>query len=212
MVRLFRSPDDSGSGGANANPGGEGEKNPANTEKSATVARDAYERVLSEKKKLQEQHDALKAESKKLTEAKLTEDQQWKALAEARAEELKAKDGEIQEWKGKYTGLDRDVTETRKLQSVLGKLPGKVDSAYWDLIPLDKVAVDPETGKVDEASLAKVVKEFETKHARLIDKPGSKLPNEAARGGQGPLTYETWLTLPIAEKKARYKEVFDNDK
>lgn len=193
-----------GTGGSDAASGGSGDNKDTDTvgQKPSTVTREAYENVLTEKKKLKERLDALDADSKKRQESELVEKQEFKKLHEASK-------AEAEEWKNKFSTLDKDVKEGRKLNAFLQKVPGKVSSEYWSLIDLEKVAMDPETGVVDESSLVKAVKAFEEKHSRLIDKPNSaKLPNDAAKSGAtGKLSYEEWKKLPLDDQKKRMKDV-----
>src|SRR3712207_2115309 len=110
-------------GGENGNEGQDNQKN----EKPSTVSRDAYEKAISDAKKAKERLSALEADAKKRGEEELKAKEDWKKLAELRA-------AEAEEWKGKFNGLNTSVAETRKLNAVLSKLPGKVASDYWNLL------------------------------------------------------------------------------
>lgn len=187
--------DDQGGGAANDGSGGTGDNQDQNQGKPSTVSRDAYEKAVTEAKKAKEKLQTLEADAKKRQddEAKAKED--YKKLyesAKAEADEVKKQKSELE------TGLN----EGKKLQAFLGKLPGKVSKEYWGMIDLDKVGMDPETREIDESSLAKAVKEFEAKHARLIDKPNSgKLPNEAPAGGKQSHGFEAELKAAKNQKE-----------
>jgi small-conductance mechanosensitive channel len=190
--------DQKGAGGAADNLG-EGNQNDGqdnqNKEKPSTVTRDAYEKAVSEAKKAKERLAQLESDAKKRTEEELKAKEDYKKLWES----TKA---EADDWKTKYSGLNSSVQESRKLNAVLGKLPGKVASEYWGLVELDKIAADPETGRVDDASVARYVKEFEQKHARLIDKPqGGKLPGDAAKGAGKELGFEAELRATKTQRE-----------
>ena len=195
--------DSKDSGGVNDVPGGNDENPENKTEKPSTVTREAYERAITEAKKAREKLAQIEAEAKKRQEEELQAQQKYKELYETEK-------ANAETWKGKYTELDTDLSRMRKLNAFMGKLNGTVEREYWDKIDLEKISLDSDTGTIDEASVVRAVKEFETKHSRLIDRPTTtKLPNDAPKGGGTMLTYEEWLKLPYQEKVNRRKDVKD---
>lgn len=186
-------------GGSTESSGGtnESESQTTESEKPSTVARDAYEKVLTEAKEAKKRLQAFEADAKKREEAELEKNQEFKKLADSYKKEA-------DEWKGKFDGLNTNILESRKISAIQSKLGGKLSSEYWGLLDLEQVAHDPETGKVDEASVARYAKEFEKKHSRLIDKPSNaRLPNEAAGGASKDLGYEAEI------KAAKNQKEFD---
>lgn len=163
------------------------------TPKPESVAREAYERAVSEAK-------SAKAELKKLKDADLLKNNEYQKLYES--EKLAREEVEK-----KHSGLNQRITESKKLSALMAKLPGKVDQSYWDLIDLEKIAADPETGAIDDASVARYAKEFETKHARLIDRPNTARVPQGAPSSVKDIGYDEWLTLPLKEQKARMKDI-----
>ena len=110
------------------------------------VAYETYQRVLAEAKTAKEKLRTLEAAQQAQVESKMKEQNEWKALAEAK--ELEAKN--LSE---KLNGLESTITES--------------------------IAYNPETKRVDEESVKKVVAEFVKKHASLVEFKAGKMPNEA---------------------------------
>lgn len=191
-----------GSGGANDGSGGAGENKPNNSNDGKdTVAFETHQKLLKEKKALADKLAAFEADSKKREEAEALEKQEFKKLYES--EKAKA-----QELEGKYNALNANVTDTRKLHAFMKKVGGEIREDYWGLIDLTQIAMDPESGKIDDGSVARYAKEFEKKHEILIQRPnGGKLPNGAPLGGSTTLTHAEWLKLPLKEQLARMKDV-----
>lgn len=190
------------SGGVNDSSGGADENKPNNqTEAKDRVSYETYQKVLKEAKAAKDRLAALEGDAKKREEADLAEKQEFKKLYES----AKA---EAEEWKGKYSTLDTSVTDTRKLHAFMKKVGGEISEDYWGLIDLSQIAMDPDSGKIDDSSVARYAKDFEKKHSRLIERPqGSKLPNDAPKGGSTKLTYAEWLNLPLKEQKERINDV-----
>lgn len=184
-------------GGSNEGSGGTNEQETQTTEseKPSTVSRDAYEKAVTEAKKAKERAQALEAEAKKREEAELEKNQEFKKLAESYKKES-------DEWKGKFEGLNTNILESRKLHALQGKLSGKLPQEYWSLVDLEQIVHDPDTGKVDEASVARYAKEFEKKHSRLIDKQSAgRLPHEAAGGASKDIGFEAEIKAAKTQKE-----------
>lgn len=178
------------------------------------VSYDTHRKLLAEKKRVAEelsrtraQLDALNREKEEAERRKLEEQGEWKKLHESekkRAEELAAKLSERDE-------KDRNIL---KLGALLDKLPGKVEKPYMPLIydHLERVAIDPETGAVDEQSAAAIAREIEQNYPKIITRTrgGIPMPSEAPKTGSQSLGYDEWLKLPAAEMRKRYKDVRDS--
>lgn len=175
-----------------------------------SVKYENFQRVLGEKRKAAEENQALKAkiaefeaDEKRRKENELRKQNKYKELLELREKEANDAKSELQLYK-------QQRENAKKLDSVLKLIPGNVPSDYWMLIDTDKVLVDPESGEVDRSSADIVAKEFIERHSRLIDRPGNNAPpdNQAPQPhGSGKLTYEDWLKLSPADKKARAAEL-----
>ncbi len=196
-------------GGDNPASGGAPDPKPDNVTddapppKADAVSYETHRKLLAEKKKLQDERDALLAKTKERETDELKAKEDYKRLYEAEK-------AEKDEWKGKYSGLDSQLSESIKLRAVLDKIGGDVESQYWALMDLEAVAMDPETRQPNEASVLKAAQEFEKKHPRLVvARNQDKLPDGAPKGGSGKLSYNQWLALPYDEKLKRQKDVVD---
>lgn len=137
------------------------------------VAYETYQRVLAEAKTAKEKLRTLEAAQQAQVESKMKEQNEWKALAEAK--ELEAKN--LSE---KLNGLESTITESIKLNSFQKHLGGKIKSdEYYQFVDTNSIAYNPETKRVDEESVKKVVAEFVKKHASLVEFKVGKMPNEA---------------------------------
>jgi len=142
------------------------------------VSYDTYRRVLSEAKKLKEKLSALEEEKAKTHENKLREQNEWKALAEA-------KSAEAEKLKSLYTETQEQIVNGLKYQEFEKHLGGKLKSQdYATFVPFEKIVINPETRRVDEESVKSVVAEFVKTHPVLVEfNSGARMPNEAAKSG-----------------------------
>ena len=178
--------------------------------KNDTVAYSTYKKVLSQEKnlrvRLEESNSklaALEEEKNKAEEAKLSEQGEYKKLLE-----LERKKREESELKAKE--YENSIMNAHKLNAFKEKLPSKIaNPAYYDFVEIDKIVIDPETGLVNDSSVQEVVDSFVSNHAQLLESRTTGLPNDAAKGSPKKITIEEWKRLPLSERKARMKEVYD---
>jgi hypothetical protein len=138
------------------------------------VAYETYRSLLNEAKTAKEKVKVLEAAQKLQTESKMKEQNEWKALAEAK--ELEAKN-----LSDKLNGLESTITESIKLNAFQKHLGGKIKSdEYYQFVDTNSIAYNPETKRVDDESVKKVVAEFVKRHASLVEFKTGKMPNEAA--------------------------------
>lgn len=135
-----------------------------------SVAYDTYRKVLSEKKKRDEQLRELteklsefQSKEKQRTEEELRKKEDYKKMLELR-------EGELNEYKSKYEGLITQQRSVTKLTSFLDNLDGKVAKKYWDKIDLDQIVYDDETGEVDQMSVKKAIESFKAEYPEIIVK------------------------------------------
>lgn len=188
-------------------PGDEGNKN-----EQSTVSYETHRKLLSEKKKRDEELDALKkrlgefeSKEKERTEQELKQKEDFKSL-------LALRDKELQETKSRLTELTTQQVNALKLESFLSAIDGKIDRKYWGHIDLDKIKLNPDSGDVDEMSVTALVDQFKKEYPEIIKvgrAPG--LPPNSPQPSGGPLSYEQWLKLPLAEKKKRMAEVMSKE-
>ena len=198
-------PGASGDGGNNGSTNGQGNGNGSGD----SVSYSSYQKLLDEKKSLQNKFRETQAELDKRLQAeqdaenkRLEEQGEWKK----RAEQLEA---ERDEWKNKFGDLNSNVTESRKIVSVLEMFPGNVRKEYHHLIDTDEIFVDPDSGRVDESSIKKVAEKFSKAFPELIQRrDGPGIPDGEPQGGK-TLSVDEWRKLPPKEKRERYSEVKD---
>lgn len=142
------------------------------------VAYDTYRRVLSEAKKLKDQVKAYEDEKNKSHESKLKENNEWKALAEAKSAQAETLEKNFKE-------LNEQVVNGMKYQEFEKHLGGRLkDKDYATFIDFDRIVINPETKRVDDESVKTVVSEFVKKHSPLVEfNQGKRLPNEASKSG-----------------------------
>jgi len=170
-------------------------------EKKSTVSYDTHQKLLGEKKAIAAKLAAFEAEQKARDDKALREKEDFKTLAEKRAEELK-------EAHGKLAKLEERNANQVKLRAILDGAGGTIDRKYWDLLPKHMVEIDDTTGMPTEASVATAVKFVRTNYAEVITPKDAKIPTgAAAMGGSTQLTYDAWKALPDAEKAKRIKDV-----
>ena len=190
--------------GATSGAGGETNQEITQNTKAKTedtVAYESYVKVLEEAKAAKKKLKEFEEEKKLKLDEELKAKENWKALLEQREKEL----GEI---KDKYSGLQSGLQNAQKMQAVLKHISGEVPQQYWNLIELDKVVVNPETGEPDAMSVQNYAKEFESKYSLVVQKPNAnKLPNNAPNGTGAKISYDEWLKLPAKEMAAKLKDV-----
>lgn len=205
----YLSPDDNsggGSGGANDGSGGTGEKNQnknlddgsggtGDEGSKQTVAYETHQKLLRERKKDQELLRELQAKEKAREEEKLKEQGNFQTLLKQREEELKKEREEKQR-------LVQEREDGLRLNALLKHMSGTVERQYWALFDLDKVAIDPSSGKVDEATAQAAAKAFEAQYGKVVEKKSNaKLPQEAAQGGASGGGFETEIKAAKTQKE-----------
>jgi hypothetical protein len=142
------------------------------------VAYETYRRVLAEAKKYKDQNKLLEDEKNKNHESKLKENNEWKALAEA-------KTSQVDSLERAYKEQNEQIVNGMKYQEFEKHLGGKLkDKDYATFIDFDKIVINPETKRVDDESVKGVVSDFVKRHSHLVEfQNGKRMPNEAASSG-----------------------------
>jgi predicted RNase H-like nuclease (RuvC/YqgF family) len=190
----------SSSGGANTDPGGEGKNQQKNS-----VSYETYTKVLDEAKAAKAKLREFEENFNKTREEKLKADGDWKGLLETRESRIKELETELSKTSEKFSSLHDRITNSQKLAKVLSKVGGHVDEKYYGLIDISDVKTNPETGEIDDMSAAKVAESFRTTYSDVVKKgfnPASMGETKGA-GNQPAATipYEEWSRLPYNEKK-----------
>jgi hypothetical protein len=170
----------------------------ADVPKKDSVAYETYQKVLSEKKKTAERLAILEAEKadreKKDMEAK-GEYQKLIELEKKRADEAIAK----------VSAFEEQMTQGKKLRALLNALGGQVDDKFLGFLPIDQIALDPETKDVNLTSVASVADQIKKQYPEFIKNPNApRLPNMAPQGNEaGKISEAEWKKLS-AKEMAKY--------
>jgi hypothetical protein len=179
-------------------------------ESNDSVKYDTFQKLLRQKKTADEKTANLEKELNEIRmkeEAARQDDLVKQQKFEQLSTELREKLEKEREEKEHY---QKNLLDTHKLQAVLDKLPARPKkSEYLMFINLDKVQIDSENGLVAE-SVEEVANEFLQNHGELLQRTEKGLPSDAPQT-TSKLTFEKWQTLPIKERKARMKEVFNKE-
>lgn len=166
------------------------------SEKPETVvSREAFDRLLDEKKKAQKQLDELKAERKAAEEADLQrkgELQKLLDLQKAEAEDLKKK----------LADVDAREKDRKKFGAVVSAIGSNVEDKWLALISshIDEVVIDEATGKPDPLSVSKVADSLKKTWPEMLKATPVGMPN-GAPAGTGPTTISRaeWKKLSAKE-------------
>lgn len=182
-----------------------------------SVSYDTYKRVLEQRKKDQADKELLaarlaefEAEKSRIEEEKARQEGNWKSLVESRDLRLKQLEEERNQAMAKAAAHEETLSNAVKLNVFQNKLGGRLKkSEYLSFVDTTKIPVDPETGAVDDNAAEQYAREFAKNFRELVvfDDAG-KMPNGSPRPSQS-ISYEQWKSLPIKEKKAKYKDVFN---
>ena len=168
------------------------------------VAYATHQKLLSEKKKLQEERDSLKAAQDKAIQDALEAEGKKDELIEYHKKKAQDAADAAQTLERQITGFRQQETDNKKLSAFLKAVPGQVDSKYWGLVDLDKVTMNPETGEIEASSVQQLVDNFQKEHPILVTNPNKpKSPNEfpAGNSGNAAKSLDDWNKLPRHEQR-----------
>jgi hypothetical protein len=195
----------------NSNPGGNGAENSGGSgEKGGTVSYETYVKSVDAEKSLRKQLAEATARLSKFDEDVKNAEEQKKIAADQHLEVIAGLKKDLEAATAKNGELNNQISDFRKTSLVMSAFAQKglqVDSKYAHLIDLESIDFDAE-GKPVMASVMKVVDAFQKDHPVLAQpKKGGMPGGQTAANGSGPLTKEQWAKLPLAEQKARWKDV-----
>ena len=185
-------------GGDETNAGSEGSKQ--NTDSNSDVVPySSHVKVIDEakaaKRKAQELQARLaeyEAKAKEIEESKLLEEKNYTELITKYKSDNERLMNEVQSHL-------KDKEDFRKMNAALGLLQDKgiqLETKYLDLLPIDQIQIDQESGQIDGNSLSSVVEKFQKEHPRLVIPRTKLLPNEASgNSGASKMTVEQWKKL-----------------
>lgn len=182
--------------GQEPNASGDGKPDNQEPQKPNTVSYDTHRRLLDEKKKVQKERDDLAAREAERERKELEQKGEWQKINEiekARADKAEAEASE----------LKNQITGAKKLNAVLGALDSSIDKKYYHLLDIDKIAVDPESGEINQTSVAKLAEQFRQEYPEIIKpKNGARLPNQAPAGSSAETISESEWKRLLKEKPA----------
>lgn len=150
---------------------------------------ESYQRLLSQRKKDREKLEKYQSELNELKSWKQSLEEQ-EATKKGEYEKILANyKEENSKLKNELTEYQKSLVDGMKLQAFLDKLPGSLDSQdYYQFANLEEIAIDPESGAVDQQTLQSAVDNFVKKHSRLLTpKNNRSLPGHDR---VGPLSYK----------------------
>lgn len=147
------------------------------------VPLDAHDRLLSEKKRVQAERDALakklaeiEAAGKAAEEDRMRENQQWKELAERKQAEL--------ERTNTLRQAEMDKLEQRLKKEAFVRVVGGLAKPHYDVhIPVEEIKTLPD-GSIDESHLKFLAEKFVKDNPELV-RTGTVLPTTKAPSQPG---------------------------
>lgn len=158
-------------------------------------------------------HNELLAETK-TAKAKLKEFQEKERLKEEEEAKkrgdyeklIKDRDEELLKLKGELTTHKTRMESASKLAAVLDAVDTDIERKWFDIIPLDQIILNPETGEIDQMSVTKTVENLKKTWPEMFKAKGKGLPVDAPNGNSaGTITREDWMKLSSKDMK-RWKD------
>lgn len=127
---------------------------------------------------------------------------------------VKTRDGEIQKLQGELSTYKSRMESASKLAAVLKTAGSDIDSKWFSIIDLSQVALNPETGEIDQMSVAKTVDALRKDWPEMFKKANTpNLPSNAPAGNMaGKISRADWMKLPAKEMAAyanRQEDILD---
>lgn len=169
-----------------------GPKPKGNGDLDALLAKNAE--LLAEKKKLQQQVDAIAADAKKRETAELAEKERYKELWEQTKTELDTTKQEL-------FGVKTQITDARKFSAFQKVLGQAIPEKFHALVDIDRIEVDESTGVPDEASVKAYATAWQEQYGDLFKKPPG-LPQDFPNGdGSKAPSIEAWREMAKTDPK-----------
>lgn len=134
-----------------------------------------------------------KQKEKEAEEVKNKESGNYKALVETREKEINDLQKKLEEYQARVNDSEENFNKVLKLSAFNESIGGKIKhKRFYDLVELDKIAIDPETKKVDEKSLKDYVKNFTSEFKDIIEFKDARLPERQA-GESSSYSYDDYV-------------------
>lgn len=187
--------------------------NSTNPNHDGTVSIDSHNKLLGEHKKGREKLNAANAQLEEFQKKERDREEAEQAKRGEHEKIILTHKERIAELESKEQAQKVREAEAKKFNAFFKSLDGQVDEKYWSLIDVSGINMDPDTGQIDDLSVANTVEKFKNEYSPIIQ--GAQipnLPNAAPSGSATPLSIHEWKKLPLAERKERMAEVFANHK
>lgn len=178
-------------------------------EQGDSVSIDTHRRLLAQRKKDQQRIQDANA---RLAEFEEMERQKQQTELEAKGEYdkiLKAKDEELQALRARTEAEAKARIDSAKEAAFINSLPGKLrNQSYLSYMDKEAIAIDPDTGNVDQGSLKQAVDKFVQEHGILIEgqAKSTSLPNQSPSApenllGDPKMSNEQKLIAALAQQQ-----------
>lgn len=201
-----------GAGGHEQDDGDDEEPNPK------LVPYDRYSKTVTESKnrlsRIRELESKLTEFESKVTDTerkKLEEQGEYKKLLESERTQSQTLKQQLAEFQKKLTDFEDREVARRKYSALQKSLGGQIDSKYAALIDFDSIAVDPESGEVDEVSVGRYAETFKKTFPEIVlTQKGTGLPNGKPGAGRDAMGMKKileseWNKLATSKEMKAYK-------
>lgn len=168
--------------------------------KKDSVAYETHQKLLGEKKRVQADLDVLLKAQEERERKELESKGEYQKLLEN--ERKKAEEADT-----KFKSLQSEMIQGRKGNAILKALDHGVDPKFFAFLPLDQVLLDPDTGEINQTSVAKAAENFRKDFPELLKgKNGPQLPNAAPQGSALTISRDEWEKLKTSNEMKKWKQ------
>jgi hypothetical protein len=171
---------------------------PDSLKQDETVSYKSHQKLLNQYKSTQSRLKELEAKEQEREESEQLKRGEYEKVMQLKEEKIKTLQTTIEQ-------KQQEELEGKKLMAFMDKLGGKIsDNDYLSLIDIDSIAVDPDTGELDQLSLEKEVDRFSKKHWRVIENQKPKAPTSVGHLGGRPNAKRSLKEMTREELRANY--------
>ena len=173
-------------------------------ESAPYTEKEAFQRLLDEKKKESEKRKMVEMELASIKEQTLKEQNRFKELYEQKAKE-------VEELGGKITNFEKSVIDAKKKSSLLAEmqkagLKEEGRDLLLDKAALDRIIIHNDAGGTVTGA-AELAREYSQKYPSMFGASTPSVSHAAPVGMQNDLDLEAWKKLPRDEQLKTYSQV-----